>query len=340
MLTQLAEAALRSGGQVGLLFLDTINRHNPTPAFGQIEASSPCYAVPLLGHEACVLGAVNLGHMVRAQASGVAVDWQRLERTVRLGIRFLDDVLEVGRWPTSWVASMVRANRKVGLGVMGFADLLIELGIPYGSPQSVTLADSLMSAIAAEAQAASQQLGRERGVFPGHSHSVYARAELRLRNATRLAIAPAASISVIAGVAPGIEPLGALAHYGAAGLNGKGGTVPHPILVRHAERAGLSEARLREELAAGALTDSGSLPTALRELFRTAPQIHPHDHLAIQAAFQKHVDNAVAKQIYMPVTATPRDLAVLYRRAWELGCKGLQLRRAAYQGPPATGAAT
>jgi ribonucleoside-diphosphate reductase alpha chain len=195
-----------------MIFLDAINRLQPTPEIGPIEATNPCGEVPLLPYEACNLGSINLSRMVRKNANGYAIDWEKLSRTTRLAVRFLDDVIEVARWPDPKIAKIVRGNRKIGLGVMGFAELLILLEIPYGSEPSLGIAKELMQFIAGEALAASEQLARERSEFPNWERSIYSQNGVRVRNATRTSIAPTGTIGIIAGTSPGIEPLFALAY--------------------------------------------------------------------------------------------------------------------------------
>jgi ribonucleoside-diphosphate reductase alpha chain len=265
--------------------------------------------------------------MVRRGANGYAIDWERLARTTGLGIRFLDDVLEVGRWPAAEVASATLANRKVGLGVMGFAELLILLGIPYASDRAVALADELMRFIDGEALAASHGLAHERGVFPNWERSVYGREGLRLRNATRTSIAPTGTLSILAGTSAGIEPLFALA-YRRHVLNGQTLVELNPLFLRHARQAGFYSDRLVQDLLArGSLAGLDVVPPAARDLFRTALEIAPQDHLQIQAAFQRHTDNAVAKTVNVPQSATVEEVAAVYRRAWELGLKGITVFR-------------
>jgi ribonucleoside-diphosphate reductase alpha chain len=327
LLARVSRAAWQSGDP-GLLFLDAINRANPTPALGPIEATNPCGEVGLLPYEACNLGSINLSHMVRASGAGHAIDWEKLERTARLAVRFLDDVIEVGRWPASQITAMVRGNRKVGLGVMGFAELLILLGIPYASEQAVALASELMAVLNGEALAASHGLAHERGVFPNWEHSIYGRQGLRLRNATRTSIAPTGTLSILAGTSASIEPLFALAYRRCQVLGGQTLTELNPLFLRHARQGGFySEALVGELQSRGTLSGIASVPASARELFRTALEIAPEDHLRVQAAFQEHTDNAVSKTINLPQTATAEEVAPIYRRAWELGLKGITVYR-------------
>jgi ribonucleoside-diphosphate reductase alpha chain len=326
LLERIARAAWETGDP-GLLFLDAINRDNPT-AGDPIEATNPCGEVPLLPYESCNLGSINLSRMARRVSGGHAVDWEKLARTARLALRFLDDVIEVGRWPAPAIEAATRATRKVGLGVMGFAELLVLLGTPYGSPGAVTLAGELMRCIDGEALAASHGLAHERGVFPVWERSVYAPQGLRLRNATRTSVAPTGTLSILAGTSAGIEPLFALAYRRENVLGGQTLAELNPMFLRYAREQGLySERLVRELLERGSLAGLGEAPPASRELFRTALEIGPEAHVRIQAAFQRHTDNAVSKTVNLPESATAEEVAAVYRRAWELGLKGVTVYR-------------
>ena len=331
LLDRIARAAWQTGDP-GLLFLDAINRDNPTPDVGRIEATNPCGEVGLLPYESCNLASINLSHMVRHGTEGYSIDWEKLACTARLGIRFLDDVVEVGRWPVPQIESASLANRKVGLGVMGFAEMLILLGVPYASDRAVTLADELMRCIDGEALAASHGLAHERGVFPNWDRSIYGREGLLLRNATRTSIAPTGTLSIIAGTSAGIEPLFALA-YRRHVLGGQTLTELNPLFLRHAEQEGcFSDGLMQNLLDRGSLADLDAVPQATKDLFRTALDIAPENHLRIQAAFQQHTDNAVAKTVNMPQSATVQEVAAVYRRAWELRLKGITVYRYASKG--------
>jgi ribonucleoside-diphosphate reductase alpha chain len=327
LLARIARAAWQTGDP-GLLFLDAINRDNPTPAVGAIEASNPCGEVPLLPYESCNLGSINLSHVVRRYGSENSIDWERLTRLTHLAVRFLDDVIEVGRWPDPRLAAAARANRKIGLGVMGFAELLILLGVPYAADEAAALADELMRHIAGEALAASHRLAHERGVFLNWEQSVYAKQGLRLRNATRTSIAPTGTLSILAGTSAGIEPLFALAYRREHTLGGKPLTELNPLFLRHGRREGFASKRLMRAIrASGSLRGLPGVPEAAQELFRTALEIAPEDHLRIQEAFQRHVDNAVSKTANLPESVTAEEVADIYRRAWQLGVKGITAYR-------------
>jgi ribonucleoside-diphosphate reductase alpha chain len=326
-LERIARAAWETGDP-GLLFLDAINRDNPTPDSGRIEATNPCGEVGLLPYESCNLASINLSHMVRRETDGYVIDWEKLARMARLGIRFLDDVLEVGRWPAPQIEAASLANRKVGLGVMGFAEMLILLGISYASDQAVALADELMRCIDGEALAASHGLAHERGVFPSWEHSVYGREGLRLRNATRTSIAPTGTLSILAGTSASIEPIFALAYRRQHVLDGQSFVELNPLFLRYArKRCFYSERLVQDLLARGTLSGLDDVPPAAKDLFQTALEIPAESHLRIQAAFQQHTDNAVSKTINLPQSATAKEVASVYRRAWELGLKGITVYR-------------
>lgn len=316
-------------GDPGLIFLDTINRANPTPQLGPIEATNPCGEIPLLPYEACNLASINLSRMVRREGDGYTVDWEKLRRVAHLALRFLDNVVEVSHWPSPEITALARGNRKVGLGLMGFAELLILLGIPYASARALGLAEELMQRLAAHAWDASRQLADERGPFANWERSVYAEQKVRLRNATRTSIAPTGTISIIAGTSAGIEPLFALAYHRQHVLGGQtlAGEV-NPLLVRYAREHGFySETLVRELSARGSLAGTAGVPSDAGQLFQTALEISPESHLRVQAAFQKHTDNAVSKTINLPEVSTPDQIATIYRLAWEWKCKGITVFR-------------
>jgi ribonucleoside-diphosphate reductase alpha chain len=311
-------------GEPGLLFLDAVNRANPTPALGRIEATNPCGEQPLLPYESCNLGSVNLAQMVKERS----VDWEKLRTVVRNAVRFLDDVVEVNSFPVPAIAAATRRTRKVGLGVMGWADLLFLLRIPYDSEAALQLAAELMGFIRAEARAASRQLASERGTFPAWDKSVYY-PDLPLRNATLTTIAPTGSISGIAGVSSGIEPVFALSYTRTVFDRKKLLVVNKPFLAYlsanfpEAQREAILNAVYRN----GTLEGVTELPPEDRAVFKTALEIAPEWHLRMQAAFQQATDNAVSKTINLPETATQADVAAIFRAAHALGLKGLTVYR-------------
>lgn len=315
-------------GEPGLLFGDAINRANPTPHLGAIEATNPCGEVPLLPYESCNLGSLNLAHVVRPGLGEAGVDWERLRRLTGIAIRFLDDMIEVNRLPLPQCDQAARLTRKVGLGVMGFAELLLRVGLPYGSRRSVRLAERLMATINGAAADASEALADRRGVFPAWPKSSGQVAGRRMRNATRTAIAPTGTLSIIAGTTPGIEPLFALAFRRHHVLDGGTLTEVTPLLRECLERhARDPEVAIADVLERGRLGEAGGVPRSLRKLFVTALDLPVDAHLAIQAAFQRHVDSSVSKTVNLPADATPADVAYTYCRAWELGLKGVTVYR-------------
>ena len=324
---RIAEAAWQVGDP-GLIFIDAVNRANPTPIIGQIEATNPCGEVPLLPYEACNLGSINLSHVLRREKQAASIDWEQLARIVRTAVRFLDNVIDVGRWPSPRIQQVVQANRKIGLGVMGFADLLIELDIPYGSDRAIALASELIKFISAQASTASQQLAEQRGEFPNWSRSIYAVQGKKMRNATLTSIAPTGTIGIIADTSAGIEPLFALAYRRQHVLGDQTLVELNPSFQRYAHQHGFYSERLEQELfKRGTLAGIQNVPASAARLFRTALEIAPAEHLRIQAAFQQHVDNAVSKTVNLPHDATAEDVANVYRQAWQLGLKGVTIYR-------------
>jgi ribonucleoside-diphosphate reductase alpha chain len=315
-------------GDPGLLFLDAIARANPTPELGGIDATNPCGEVPLLPGESCNLGSINLAHFVVCRDGASTLDWDRLGPVVRSAVRFLDDVITANRFPLPAAEATTLANRKIGLGVMGFAEMCILLGISYASTEAVALAERLMEFIAGEARLASIQLARERGVFPNWKSSKYARERLPVRNATLTSIAPTGTISIIAGTSSGIEPLFALAYRRTHLLGNEDLTEVNPLFIRYLEQHEIAVPQMLSELRRTGRLDAHMPGTrALRHLFATALQVSPEQHVRIQAAFQEYVDNAVSKTVNLPETATPEDVAMVYRLAHRTGCKGITVFR-------------
>jgi ribonucleoside-diphosphate reductase alpha chain len=311
-------------GDPGLVFIDEVNRANPTPAEGPIEATNPCGEMPLLPYEACNLGSVNLARMAR----GGAIDWEKLGRTVDLAVRFLDDVIDASRYPVPEIAAVVHRNRKIGLGVMGFADLLIALGIPYTNPEALATADALASFIQVRGHEASRALAEERGSFPGFAKSAWpARGVAAQRNATVTSIAPTGTISIIAGASSGIEPLYAVAYVRNV-LEGEELLELHPALEAALRARGLlARPLLASLLREGSIARRADLPEALRRLFATSADVPPEWHVRVQAAFQRHCDNAVSKTVNLPNEATEADIRRVYLLAHELRCKGVTVFR-------------
>ena len=323
----IVEAAWRTGDP-GLLFLDTINRANPTPQLGEMETTNPCGEVPLLPYESCNLGSLNLARMLRMHDGKMLVDWEKLRITTRKAVRFLDNVVEINKYPAPEIADMSRANRKIGLGVMGFAEMLIRLGLSYDSTEAVDFAARLMEFITEIAVETSQELAVDRGTFANWRGSVYEAQDLRLRNATCTAIAPTGTIGIIAGTTPSIEPLFALAYRRVNVLDGKTLVDVNPLLRAWLEDHDLpTDALMQEVHARGNLSEVPGVPKEARRLFVTALEIPPEQHLQMQTAFQRYVDNSVSKTINLPHDAAPKDIAHAYLRAHELGLKGVTIYR-------------
>jgi ribonucleoside-diphosphate reductase alpha chain len=324
---RIVEAAWRTGDP-GMLYLDAINRANPTPALGEIESTNPCGEVPLLPWESCVLGSINLANAVKRVDGQTGIDWARLRDTVHAAVRFLDDLIEVSREPLSEVAEATRGNRKIGLGVMGFAECLILLGVSYDSSDAIVWAERLIAFIATEASHASRQLAEQRGVFPNWGRSVYAATGERVRNATRLSVAPTGTVSIIAGTSGGIEPLFALAYRREHTLGGAPLIEMNPLVLRYAEQHRLEFPDLVDViLATGRVGDVRAVPEPTRRLFVTATEVPVGQHLRIQQAFQRHVDNAVSKTVNLPEDASREDVARAYLEGWSLGLKGVTVYR-------------
>ena len=310
-------------GDPGLIFLDEINRRNPTPMVGKIEATNPCGELPLLPYESCNLASINVVKMIR----GNGVDWEKLREQVKWGIRFLDDVIEVNKFPLPRIRKITFANRKIGLGVMGFADLLIRLGIPYNSHEAIDFAERLMRFIHKESLQASQFLAAERGVFPNYEKSIYPKKGLRVRNATVNTIAPTGTISIIAGCSSGIEPLFAISFVRNV-LSGTKLFEVNPYFEEMAKAKGFYSKELIAELAhSGSLKKMKGIPGSIKRTFVTAFDVTPQQHVQIQAAFQKYTDNSVSKTINLPADATVEDVRKIYLLAYKLKCKGITIYR-------------
>ena len=296
ILEMMAECAWKSGDP-GILFIDRVNRANPTPKVGRIEATNPCGEQPLLPHESCTLGSINLTKVVHEKG----INYSSLSEVVHLGVHFLDNVIEINRYPTTQIEEWSRTNRKIGLGVMGFADTLIRLGIPYQSQEAIDLAESIMAHIQAAAEEASAKLAAKRGNFPSYDRSVYPEAGIKKRrNATVTTVAPTGTISLIAGVSSGIEPV--FAFEIERHIVGTIYKDVHPIYDEYKrEKKPIS-----------------------RDVFQTAWDVAPEWHLKIQEAFQKHTENAVSKTVNVPTSATPEDIKKLLLMAVDLDLKGVR----------------
>lgn len=315
-------------GDPGIVFLERINRDNPTPHLGYIESTNPCGEQPLLPYESCNLGSINLSRMLREGPNGKEVDYPRLEKTVTQAVRFLDDVIEVNRFPLPQIKEMTLKTRKIGLGVMGFADMLVQMGIAYDSEEALSLAEEVMGFINARAHEASESLAQERGSFPAFEGSIYDKqGKGGMRNASCTTIAPTGTLSLIAGCSSGIEPLFALV-YTRNILDGERLLEVNPYLEQVARDKGFYSTQLMEELAQGKpLREMDHIPEEVRRVFVTAHDLSPEWHVRMQAAFQRHTDNAVSKTVNFPASATKEDVGRVYLMAYEEGLKGVTIYR-------------
>jgi len=321
---KIAEMAWKNG-EPGIVFLDRLNRDNPTPKLGEIESTNPCGEQPLLPYESCNLGSINLSKMI---AHG-DMNWDKLERTVKTAVHFLDNVITMNRFPLDKIKEMTEANRKIGLGVMGFADTLISLGIPYNSNDALDLAERIMSFIREKARETSVELAEVRGTFPNFEYSIFNRAgQPRMRNATTTTIAPTGSIGIIAGCSSGIEPIFAISYISANVLNDEELVEVNPLFEKMAKDEGFYSKELMKKIAKkGSVQGMEEVPEHIQKLFVTAHDISPEWHIRMQAAFQKYVDNAVSKTVNFPNKATTKDIKKVYVLAYELGCKGVTVYR-------------
>ncbi len=315
--------AAHTSGDPGMIFIDEINRHNQILKIGKIEATNPCGEQPLLPFESCNLGSINLARMVK----GGKIDRSKLKVTIGRAVHFLDNVIDASRFPLPEIEKITRANRKIGLGVMGFADMLILLGVSYSSAKALEVAEEVMTFISKEAREKSIDLAKRRGSFPNFKESRWAEAGFEaMRNATVTTIAPTGSISLIAGVSSGIEPLFALSFYRDV-LTRDGLVEISPLFKEKAEAMRLGGEVMKEVIKTGSAQKIEGLDPDIKRLFLTALEIPFEQHVRIQAAFQKHTDNAVSKTVNLPESASFDDVASVFLLAYELGCKGATIYR-------------
>ena len=329
---RIVKSAWKSG-EPGMIFIDRINSSNPTPHIAQIEATNPCGEQPLLPYEACNLGSINVARMIRCTENDDEVyemDWLKLEKTIEHAIRFLDDVIEVNRYPLEEISERVKGNRKVGLGLMGFADLLFKMKIPYDSEEALDFAQDLMSFVSSRAKRTSIELAEERGAFPNFKGSTYdTNGEASMRNATVTTIAPTGSISILANCSSGIEPVFALA-YIRKNLLDEGDELHE--LVPDFAKAGKEKGFFSTETFAtvaekGSCRGIDAIPEEIQRIFLTAHDVSPANHVRMQAAFQKFTDNAVSKTVNLPESSSEEDIAEVFKLANRLGCKGVTVYR-------------
>jgi len=315
-------------GDPGIIFLDEINRYNTTPGIGEIESTNPCGEQPLLPMEACNLGSINLTKFVISEKDKQVIDYKKLKETIHLSVRFLDNTIDMSRYPIKEIEQMVKGNRKIGLGIMGFADMLFRMSIPYDSDEAIDIAELIMSFLQKESHAASCSLAEERGVFPNFEQSVFkTKKQAHMRNATTTTIAPTGTLSIIAGCSSGIEPAFALSFVRTVMDNDKLLEV-NPVFEKVARTKGFYNEILMEEIAEkGTARGNSQIPIDIRKVYVTAHDIKPEDHIRMQAAFQRHTDNAVSKTVNLPHDAKKEDVKFIYDEAFRLKCKGVTIYR-------------
>jgi len=325
--TDLVKQAWKNGDP-GIVFLDRLNQDNPTPALGEIESTNPCGEQPLLPMEACNLGSINLAKFFVVEKNAPRIDYDDLKTTVWTCVRFLDNTIDMSQYPLEEIDRMVKGNRKIGLGIMGFADLLYQMKIPYNSEEALALAEEVMEFIQTESHDASLALAKERGAFPNYPKSRFAGDEkAAYRNATTTTIAPTGTLSIISDCSSGIEPLFALSFVRTVMDNDKLLSV-NPYFEAVAKQKGFYSEALMEAVAeAGTIAHMDEIPDEVKEVFVTAHDISPEWHLRMQAAFQNHTDNAVSKTVNLARDAAVEDVRNVYDLAWELGCKGVTIYR-------------
>jgi ribonucleoside-diphosphate reductase alpha chain len=325
--SKIVDLAWRTGDP-GIIFIDRINQYNPTPKLGKIESTNPCGEQPLLPYESCNLGSINLAQMITNRDGIARVDWDRFTETIRTAVHFLDDTIDVNQFPLPQIEERTRSTRKIGLGVMGFADMLILLGIPYDSVDGLDMAERVMKHLSQQATRESVELARERGTFPAFQGSIYDKPEApRVRNAARSTIAPTGTLSILAGCSSGIEPLFALSYVRHV-LDGNQLIEVNPYFEKVAREQGFYSEELMRQLAQGArLKDIDGVPELVKRTFVTAHDITPEWHVKMQAAFQRYTDSAVSKTVNFPHDATRDDVAKVYMLAFKEGVKGITIYR-------------
>jgi len=314
-------------GDPGIIFLDEINRVNTLPDIGEIEATNPCGEQPLLPMEACNLGSINLTRFITQKEKKSELDYEKLKETIHLSVRFLDNTIDMSRYPIDEIDKTVKANRKIGLGIMGFADLLYMLEIPYDSDDALELAGNIMAFVQTESHKASSDLAKVRGSFPNFDQSIFKDNKNPRRNATTTTIAPTGTLSIIAGCSSGIEPAFALSYVRTVMDNDRLIEV-NPVFKRLAiEKDFYSDALMEEIAENGTVKENLNVPSDLRNVFVTAHDVKPEYHIKMQAAFQKYTDNAVSKTVNLPHDASPADVRFIYDQAFKTKCKGVTIYR-------------
>lgn len=314
-------------GEPGIIFLDRLNKDNVTPEIGKIESTNPCGEQPLLPYEACNLGSINLNNMLKETEKRYEIDYDKLSLTVKNAVHFLDNVIDVNKYPLSQIEKMTKGTRKIGLGVMGWADMLYKLGIPYNSDTALELAEKVMHFISEESKKASIEIAEKKGHFSYFEKSIYKDLGINMRNATTTTIAPTGTISIIAGTSSGIEPAFAISYIRNVMDNDELLEV-NPIFSETAEKEGFySEDLMRRIAEKGSIKDFPEIPQDVKDIFITAHDISPEWHVKMQAAFQKYTDNAVSKTVNLPREATREDVKDVYDLAYRTCCKGVTIYR-------------
>jgi ribonucleoside-diphosphate reductase alpha chain len=321
-----------NNGEPGIVFIDRVNEFNPTPAVAEIESTNPCGEQPLLPYESCNLGSLNLANFVKKGE----LDYERLEKIIHTTVHFLDNVIDMNNYPLQQIASMTLANRKIGLGIMGFADMLLQMGVSYNSDRAIKLAEKIMKFIDDESKKASVELAKTRGVFPNFKDSIFDKSsknfkgrDLLLRNASTTTIAPTGTISIIANASGGVEPLFAIA-FKRKNILQKGDELieVNPFFEKKLKELKIYSKELMDEVCEkGTIHGIEKIPSDVRKVFVTSHDISPEYHIKMQAAFQKYTDNAVSKTVNFPHSATEEDIVKVYELAFELGCKGVTVYR-------------
>ncbi|QDR78979.1 vitamin B12-dependent ribonucleotide reductase [Sporomusa termitida] len=314
-------------GEPGIIFLDRLNQDNVTPELGDFESTNPCGEQPLLPYESCNLGSINVSLLVTDQGNGPVLDFERLVTVVKKAVHFLDNVIDVNKYPLPEIEQITKSTRKIGLGIMGWADLLFRLNIPYNSQPALDLAEQLIGVIREQAREASAELAERKGVFPQFEKSTHCQHGIRVRNATTTTIAPTGTLSILAGVSSGIEPLFALAYIRNV-MDNDELMETNPFFKQAALTGGFySEPLMRTIAARGTIKGLAALPASVQAVFVTAHDISPEWHVKMQAAFQKHTDNAVSKTVNLSSKATREDVSDIFTLAYETGCKGVTIYR-------------
>jgi len=324
---KIVQGAWRNG-EPGIIFLDRINDKNPTPKLGEMEATNPCGEQPLLPYESCNLGSINVGKMVKEKAGKVEVDWAKIDKTIELGVHFLDNVIDANKFPIPEIEKMTKTTRKIGFGMMGFADLLFQLGISYDSDEGLAFGEELMKHMSEKSHAVSQETAKKRGNFPAFEGSIWDTKQNKfMRNATTTTIAPTGTIAMIATASSGIEPIFALV-YTKTVMDGEELVEVNRHFKNALKKAGIySEELIRQVAKEGTIQEMDEIPEDIRKVFVTAADISPEWHVKMQAALQKYTDNAISKTINFPNKATIEEVETAYLLAYKLGCKGLTVYR-------------